>query len=194
MFTRCTVLRCAIPAFLLALSFVSAARADDVQPPPVDNPACRPTTDPSQGGDQSYPTCARFADLTLDVGNLPGMAIGGVFVPWGGNAVLQDADASARFGGRCAFSYLHLNLNTGGAASVATQNAIHLHAPGLPMLASSPLPSLQPGMGAVSSGTLWLAPGVWTLYVYADTPWSVPEIHEYNNLRMVQVTVQGRCR
>lgn len=186
--------RCAALPLLLALSFASAAHGNDLQPPPVDNPVCRPTTDPSQGGDQTYPTCAGFADITLDVGNLPGIAIGGAFVPWGGNTALQDANASARFGGRCAFSYLHLNLNTGGAASAATQNAIHLHAPGLPMLASSTLPSLQPGMGAVSSGTLWLAPGVWTLYVYADRPWSVPETNEQNNLRMVQVTVQGRCR
>jgi hypothetical protein len=188
MFTRCAAL-----PFLLALSFVSVAHAGDVQPPPVDKPACRPTTDPSQGGDQAYPTCLRFADITLDVGDLPGMAIGGVFVPWGGNTVLQDANASARYGGRCAFSYLHLNLNTGDVASGATQNAIYLHAVGLPMLASSPLPSLQPGMGAVSSGTLWLAPGVWALYVYADASWSVAETNEQNNLRMVQVTVQGRC-
>lgn len=180
-------------AFALAAS-ASAAQAGDLLDPSVDNPIGRPTGDPTQGGgDHSYPTSLRYPDLTLDVLNLPGMAVGGAFAPWNGQIALSSANAAQRVGGYCAFPYLYLVKNVGGATSSATSNAIYRYAGGFTVVAVSALPALSPGVGAVDSGTLWLPAGASTLLVLADASLEITESNGENNLRAIQVTVSGAC-
>lgn len=179
-------------AIALAVS-AGAVSADDLLAPLVDNPICQPTGPSQGGGDQAYPTCGRWPDLGLDVGNLPGMGIGGVFVPWYGKVTLADTKATVRSRGRCGFPFVYLNTNVGVVPSVATTNAIFLGTNDYPVLAMTPLPALAPGGGAVSSGTVWLSPGFWTLIVKSDATSLVSEPNENNNVRPVLVNVTGSC-
>jgi hypothetical protein len=180
-------------ALVLAGALSSQAQAGDLLDPLVDTPVCQGTGPAQGGGDDTYPTCLGYPDLTLDVGNLPGMSLGGSFVPWNGSLLLSDTQARTRYRGRCAFAYSHFTVNAGAGESEATLNAIYQFVDGFPVLASSTLPALSPGYGAVSSGTIWLPPGTTVLAVKADAANVNGELDEANNVRLVQVTVRGTC-
>lgn len=198
-----------LPALAIAICAViggtpADATASDLQAPLVDDPICGPVTDPNQsGGESTYPTnciplpgnsyLVGLPDLTLDVGSQPGISIAGVHIPWNGSATIAEHKATSRFRGRCGFPFSHLNMNAGSAFSIATTNAIYLWSAGYPLVASSPLPSLPPNIGAVSSGTVWLQPGTWILLVKSDAASKNAEYIENNNVRAIRITVTGSC-
>lgn len=132
--------------------------------------------------------------LKIDLLLVGSFTLGGTSIPWGNIAAIEDTAAMSQSNGRCVFAYRYATRNQGVMASVATQNRIRLDLQNGPLLASSPLPALAPGVSGGSSGKLVLSPGESMLYVHADGAALNAESDEANNLRRVRVTVKGDCR
>jgi hypothetical protein len=129
------------------------------------------------------------ADLLL----LNGLQVGSKTIAWGEAATIPAGQASANQGGRCEFRYRYSTMNRGEAAAGPATNLIRLDSPTGAVLAQDALPGLAVAAHHTSSGSLWLAPGTWTLYVHADGKLDVAESDEQNNLRRVRVELQGSC-
>jgi hypothetical protein len=157
---------------------------------PVDPQPTRP--DPDVGEAQQRATWP--PGLKIDLALVGSFSLGSAQIPWGNIVTIADTAALTRNNGRCVFAFRYPTGNKGGLASVATQNRIMLGTQAGPLLASSPLPALQPTQKHFSSGKLVLKPGESMIYVHADGAALNAESDEANNLRRVRVTVEGDCR
>jgi hypothetical protein len=158
---------------------------------PVDDDPEPTRPDPDVGEvDQAQKPMRSRVDLAL-IGTF---SLGGVQIPWGTIASIEDTAASTQSNVNFVFEYRYATRNQGALASVPTQNRIALGAQAGPIIASSPLPALAAGAVGGSGGKLVLAPGESMLYVHADGAATNVESDETNNLRRVRVTVKGDCR
>lgn len=129
------------------------------------------------------------ADLTP----VNGLQLGPKLIPWGQVATIPADQASSKQAGRCEFRYRYDTVNQGNAAAGPATNLVLLNAPNGAELAQDALPGLAVAAQHASSGTLWLAPGTWTIYVHVDGKQDVAEADEQNNLRRVRVQLEGSC-
>jgi hypothetical protein len=124
---------------------------------------------------------------------LNGLRVGPKLIQWGQTETISADQASSKQGGRCEFRYRYDTGNQGNAASGPATNLVLLNQPNGAALAQDALPGLAVATQHTSSGTLWLVPGTWTIYVHADGKQDVAEGDEQNNLRRVRVQVEGSC-
>jgi hypothetical protein len=142
------------------------------------------------------PTC--FAPPIVP-GTLPDLSPGpvlnvaGQYAPWGASLELQASAAVFKSLGRCYFNYSHMIRNVGvGHASPSVSALRSGHRFG-PQLDASLVPELSPGATHVVSGQIALPPGVWRVFVYADSKEQVAESNAMNNVRWLRVQVSGSC-
>lgn len=194
--------------FCLALGGVTTGlRAQTDARPPVQAPyPGRPGSDgPGQGEVATLPsdnpvavasttTDASIAQaLRADLAITNSFKIGSVNIPWGVGGVISATKAISKTSGKCVFRYRYITRNQGQMAAGSVTNRIFLGAQNGTVLANVILPALAKNAQASSFGEVALKPGLSTLYVHADAMHQVAESDEANNLRRVQVTVQGDC-
>jgi len=166
-----------------------AQTKDGIDLPQVPTPSPRPDTGPIQWRWPQSLGRMKGRDLAL----AQGLRLADTTIPWNDSATLPAAKAASKQGGRCVFSYEYATRNIGALSTAATKNSIRRGSKNGPALAHDGLPALAAGVDSTSTGTLPLASGTTTLYVYADSTGAIAETSETNNTGKLTVTVTGDC-
>jgi hypothetical protein len=147
------------------------------------DPACAPPPPPPQ------------LPITAKPEMRPGAKprIGGMAADWTGVLSLSASRALATENGRCLFDYAFLIENVGWATSKPTDASVLLERRLGLQLDRQPLPALAPGGRRLVTGMLGLPPGLWRVFVHADSGGQVGEYDALNNARSVLVDVSGNC-
>jgi hypothetical protein len=166
-----------------------AQTKDGIDLPQVPTPSPRPDTGPIQWRWPQSLGRMKGRDLAL----AQGLRLADTTIPWNDGATLPAAKAASKQGGRCLFSYEYATRNIGALSTAATKNSIRRGSKNGAALAHDGLPALAAGADSASIGTVPLAAGTTTLYVYADSIGAVAETSETNNTGQLTVTVTGDC-
>jgi hypothetical protein len=126
-----------------------------------------------------------------DIASSRGVTIGGLFVPWGGEIVLQEEQATLRANGRCAFRISYDMVNNGSRASAPFKNF-------LTAMTRTVAINATVGLGAGESRDMatqsFLVPGSYPLALRLDAESALSETDESNNGYFVNVILRGQCQ
>jgi hypothetical protein len=128
-----------------------------------------------------------------DLGAASPVQVGPVTTQWGTAITLLASQASKRRSGQCYFRYRYVTINNGPGVSEGTENSLTLNSPTGQLLALDLTRALESVQTDVSSGLLALPEGQSMIVLTLDAGEYVPETSEGNNLRRLQVNVQGSC-
>lgn len=147
------------------------------------DPACAPPPPPPQ-----LPIAAK-PELR------PGgkLRIAGSQAEWTSVLPLDASLALARENGRCVFDYAAVVENSGWTRSAPSDASILLERRLGLQLDAQQLPALAPGARHLVTGTLALPPGLWRVFLHADSRGVVGEYDALNNARSALVEVLGDC-
>jgi hypothetical protein len=131
-----------------------------------------------------------------DLRSRGGIRIGSVFIPWGGVAVLNPADAIASGGGACSFNVSYDMTNAGSAAAGSSAkpflNRLRLMDTATVAATSTGL-ALDPNQTKSLSAQPKLPQGEHRLELSLDDENTVDESDETNNRTSVSYSLRGTC-
>jgi CARDB len=131
-----------------------------------------------------------------DLRSLGGIRIGSVFIPWGGVAVLNQADAIASGAGACSFNVSYDMTNAGPAAAGSPAkpflNRLRLLDTAAVAATSTGL-ALDPNQTKSLSAQPKLPVGEHRLELSLDDENAVDESNETNNRTSVSYSLRGTC-
>lgn len=157
-----------------------------------DRPPVFHEVDSEMPGQGQKPRMKEVPDIT-DLAAADPVLIGPAILQWGGQAAIPAEQATRKRNGVCYFPYRYLILDAGPGHAEGTSASLRLNGPAGTLLAYDDLPALQPLSTASASGVIGLPAGSSIVVIEADAPDYVPETSETNNLRRVQIDVQGSC-